>query len=79
MEGSRRLGSGGGAMVWRCFWRGGFGPLEIIETGSVDQATYINILANRFHPWLTDITMHQEKDFIFQEDGASCHTGAYAR
>ncbi|KAG1527110.1 hypothetical protein G6F45_013271 [Rhizopus arrhizus] len=22
---------------------------------------------------------HQERDFIFQEDGASCHTGGYAR
>ncbi|KAG1050385.1 hypothetical protein G6F43_007330 [Rhizopus delemar] len=22
---------------------------------------------------------HQERDFIFQEDGASCHTGDYAR
>ncbi|EIE82733.1 hypothetical protein G6F46_000178 [Rhizopus delemar] len=40
---------GSGAMVWRCFWRGGFGPSEMIDTGSVDQETYINILASRFH------------------------------
>ena len=70
---------GGGAMVWGCFWGGGFGPLEIIDTSSVDQETYINILANRFHPWFTNVTAHQERDFIFQEDGASCHTGGYAR
>ncbi|KAG1487999.1 hypothetical protein G6F54_012320 [Rhizopus delemar] len=44
---------GGGAMVWGCFWGGGFGPLEIIDTSSIDQETYINILANRFHPWFT--------------------------
>ncbi|KAG1540375.1 hypothetical protein G6F47_012045 [Rhizopus delemar] len=69
---------GGGAMVWGCFWGGGFGPLEIIDTSSVDQETYINILANRFHPWFTNVTAHQERDFIFQEDGASCHTGGYA-
>jgi hypothetical protein len=66
-------------MVWGCFWGGGFRPLEIIDTGSVDQETYINILANRFHPWFTNATLHQERDFIFQEDGASCHTGGYAR
>ncbi|KAG1039200.1 hypothetical protein G6F43_012558 [Rhizopus delemar] len=66
-------------MVWGCFWGGGFGPLEIIDTSSVDQEKYINILANRLHPWFTNVTAHQERDFIFQEDGASCHTGGYAR
>ncbi|KAG1619754.1 hypothetical protein G6F45_011671 [Rhizopus arrhizus] len=70
---------GGGAMVWGCFWGGGFGSLEIIDTSSVDQETYINILANKFHPWFTNVTLHQERDFTFQEDGASCHTGGYAR
>ncbi|KAG0933555.1 hypothetical protein G6F62_006609 [Rhizopus arrhizus] len=52
---------------------------EIIETGSVDQETYITILANIFHLWFTDVMMRQERDFIIQEDGASCHTGGYAR
>ncbi|KAG1136097.1 hypothetical protein G6F37_012279 [Rhizopus arrhizus] len=82
MESSKRgkrypQSSGGwnGAMVWE----GGFEPLEIIEAGSVDQETYINILTNRLHPWFTNVTLHQERDFIFQEDGASCHTGGYAR
>ncbi|KAG1452589.1 hypothetical protein G6F46_005487 [Rhizopus delemar] len=72
-------GGGGGAMVWGCFWGGGFGPSEIIDTSSVDQETYIHVLANRFHPWFTNVTAHQERDFIFQEDSASCHTGGYAR
>ncbi|KAG1139611.1 hypothetical protein G6F37_008071 [Rhizopus arrhizus] len=44
-----------------------------------NQETYINILANRFHPWFTNATAHQKRDFIFQEDGASCHTVSYAR
>ncbi|KAG1600267.1 hypothetical protein G6F47_004757 [Rhizopus delemar] len=70
---------GGGAMVWGGFWGGDFGPLEIIDTSSVGQEIYINILANRFHHWFTNVTAHQERDFIFQEDGASCHTGGYAR
>ncbi|KAG1148129.1 hypothetical protein G6F37_003516 [Rhizopus arrhizus] len=43
---------GSGAMVWECFWGGDFGPLGIIDTSSVDQETYINILANRgFEYW----------------------------
>ncbi|KAG1044756.1 hypothetical protein G6F43_011410 [Rhizopus delemar] len=66
-------------MVWGCFWRGGFGPLEIIDTSSVDKEICISILANMFHPWLTNVTLHQERNFIFQKDGASCHTGGYAR
>ncbi|KAG1491846.1 hypothetical protein G6F46_010138 [Rhizopus delemar] len=66
-------------MVWRCFWGEDFGPLEIIDTSSVDQETYINILANRFHPWLANVTVYQERGFIFREDGDSCHTGGYAR
>ncbi|KAG0748413.1 hypothetical protein G6F57_006756 [Rhizopus arrhizus] len=66
---------GDDAMIWGCFWK----PLEIIETGSIDQETYINILTNRFHPWFTNVTMHQERDFIFRLDGASCHTGGYAQ
>ncbi|KAG1355908.1 hypothetical protein G6F62_002215 [Rhizopus arrhizus] len=68
---------GGGAMVWGCFWKGGFGPLEMIDIGSVDQEMYINILTNRFHPWFTNVTVHQERDFIFQKDGTSYHTGGY--
>ncbi|KAG1449819.1 hypothetical protein G6F46_010719 [Rhizopus delemar] len=32
-----------------------------------------------FHPWFTNGTMHQKRDFTFQEDGASCYTGGYAR
>jgi hypothetical protein len=49
------------------------------DTGSVDQEIYVNILANKSHPWFTNATLHQERDFIFQEDGASCHTDGYAR
>ena len=59
------------------FGGGGFGSLEIIDTGSVDQETYINILTNRFHPWFTNVMVHQERDFIFQKDETSYHTGGY--
>ncbi|KAG1373028.1 hypothetical protein G6F60_007696 [Rhizopus arrhizus] len=66
---------GDDAMIWGCFWK----SLEITETGSIDQETYINILTSKFHPWFKNVTMHQERDFIFRLDGASCHTGGYAQ
>ncbi|KAG1457811.1 hypothetical protein G6F46_009052 [Rhizopus delemar] len=47
---STAMCGGDGAMVWGYFWGGGFGHLEMIDTGFVDQETYINTLANRFHP-----------------------------
>ncbi|KAG1140173.1 hypothetical protein G6F37_010243 [Rhizopus arrhizus] len=46
-----------------------------VEGSSYD----ITILANRIHLWFTDVMVHQKRDFIIQEDGASCHTGGYAR
>ncbi|KAG1454057.1 hypothetical protein G6F46_005559 [Rhizopus delemar] len=57
------------------FWGGGFGPLEIIETGSVDQETCINILANRFHPWFTNVTLHQERWLCSMVKGNSPNKG----
>ncbi|KAG1051733.1 hypothetical protein G6F43_006086 [Rhizopus delemar] len=68
-------GGDGGAMVWRCFWGGGFGPLEIIETGSVDQETCINILANMFHPCFTNVTLHQERWLCSMVKGNSPNKG----
>ncbi|KAG2204440.1 hypothetical protein INT47_005231 [Mucor saturninus] len=57
---------------------------HIVETtkwvfidGNVDQTAYVNILASKFHPWFTKLCEKEDRDFIFQEDGASCHTGAY--
>jgi transposase len=68
----------GSVMVWGCFWKGSFGPLVRLE-GGVDQEAYINILSNRFVPWAAQQSEQHNKEFIFQEDGASCHTGHYAR
>ncbi|EIE76076.1 hypothetical protein RO3G_00780 [Rhizopus delemar RA 99-880] len=68
MKGSKRASTvkcgGGDAIVWEYFWGGGFGPLEMIDTGFVDQETCISALDNRFHPWIKNVTMHQEKDFF---------------
>jgi hypothetical protein len=64
-------------MIWSCFWGGGFGPLVIVEE-SVNQDVYIKILAEHFHPWFTKLHEKHDRDFIFQEYGARCHTGGYA-
>jgi hypothetical protein len=61
-------------MIWSCFWAGGFGPL-VLADGSIDQDKYIDTLAQDFHPWYKKLVEDTNKSFIFQEDGASCHTG----
>jgi hypothetical protein len=67
----------GSVMVWSCFWSGSLGPLVVLD-GSIDQDAYINTLAKDFHPWYQNLAEEEGKQFIFQEDGASCHTGKYA-
>ncbi|KAG1474292.1 hypothetical protein G6F56_000444 [Rhizopus delemar] len=44
---------------------------------SVNQDACINILSNKSLPWFVELNGRHGKDFIFQEDGASCHTGGY--
>lgn len=46
--------------------------------GKINQEAYISCLSNHFLPWLEKITSEESRNFIFQEDGASCHTGGYA-
>ncbi|CEG66640.1 hypothetical protein RMATCC62417_03183 [Rhizopus microsporus] len=69
---------GGGVMICSCFHANGFDPLVLVD-GTGDQDKYINILAQSFHPWLAQLCQQEDRDFILQEDGASCHTGGYAR
>lgn len=65
-------------MIWSCFWAGGFGHLVFID-GIVDQNAYVNTLSHqKFLPWFIDLNEKEDRDFIFQEDGATCHTGHYA-
>jgi transposase len=53
------------------------GPLVTLE-GKVDQEKYIDCLKTNFLPWLEKIKTEYGHDFVFQEDGGSCHTGAKA-
>jgi transposase len=68
----------GSVMVWGCFWAGGLGPLVTLK-GKIDQEKYIDCLKTNFLPWLEKIKTEYGHNFIFQEDGASCHTGAKSR
>ena len=68
----------GSVMVWGCFWSGGLGPLVTLK-GSVDQDKYVDCLSQKFLPWLDELKEKHGQDFIFQEDGAPCHTGSYTR
>ncbi|CEP19521.1 hypothetical protein [Parasitella parasitica] len=64
-------------MIWGCFWAGGLGPIVTMK-GSVDQDVYVDCLSNHFLPWFQKLSLEHSKEFIFQEDGAFCHTGKYA-
>ncbi|OAD77007.1 hypothetical protein PHYBLDRAFT_62800 [Phycomyces blakesleeanus NRRL 1555(-)] len=65
-------------MIWSCFWSGGFGLLGLLE-GNVKQEVYVETLSQKFVPWVKNLSEQYQKDFKLQEDGASCHTGAYAK
>ncbi|KAG2191075.1 hypothetical protein INT47_011679 [Mucor saturninus] len=67
----------GSVMIWGCFWVVGLGPLVVMK-GIINQEAYIDCLSNHFLPWLNNITAETSKNFILQEDGASCHAGSYA-
>ncbi|MBM6387041.1 MAG: transposase [Paenibacillus sp.] len=45
----------------------------------MNQDNYVNTLAQAFHPWFRDVIDKTKRAFILQEDGATCHTGNYAR
>ena len=64
-------------MVWGCFWGGGVGPLVTLQ-GNIDQDKYVSCLAENFLPWFEKLSNRTNSHFLFQEDGAPCHTGAYA-
>ncbi|CEP07624.1 hypothetical protein, partial, partial [Parasitella parasitica] len=68
----------GSIMIWRCSWALGFGPIIITMKGSVDQDVYVDCLSNYSLPWLQSLSLEHSKEFISQEDGASCHSGKYA-
>ncbi|GAN07200.1 conserved hypothetical protein [Mucor ambiguus] len=63
-------------MIWSCSWARGFGPLVFVD-GSVDQHAYVDILSKKFLPWFQKLSEDEDTNFIFQKDGAICHTSSY--
>lgn len=69
---------GGSVLIWACFTAAGVGPITVVD-GNMGQDEYVNVLSSTMYPYLRQLTKDQESHgYIFQEDGASCHTGAYA-
>lgn len=59
-------------MVWGCMSRAGVGRLHFVD-GTVNAQKYIQILEASLLPSIDDLV--QDRDaFIFQHDGAACHT-----
>ena len=68
---------GGSVMIWSCFVAGRMGPLVFLD-GSVDQDTYVNCLSQNYIPWFEKLKSdNPNKEYIFQEDNATPHTGSY--
>ncbi|OAC98485.1 hypothetical protein MUCCIDRAFT_115402 [Mucor lusitanicus CBS 277.49] len=59
-------------MLWGCFWAGGFGPLVFVD-GSMNQDAHVNLLAKNVPPWFINLREQDDREFIFQEDGVTCH------
>lgn len=60
-----------GIMVWGCMSAKGLGTLKFIE-GTVNAQKYQDILQESLLPSVA--SLYPGEDYIFQQDGASCHT-----
>jgi transposase len=63
-----------GVMIWGCMARDSIGRLQIMD-GNVNARQYIDrVLEPKLLSSARDIFRQQNPDFIFQQDGAPCHT-----
>jgi hypothetical protein len=61
-------------MIWGCMAREGIGRLQIMD-GNVNARKYIDtVLEKKLMASAKDIFKVDNPDFIFQQDGAPCHT-----
>ena len=65
---------GGKIMVWGCISYHGVGRLAFVEN-TMNTAQYIHILSNNLEQSASDMGL---ASFIFQQDGARCHTSKLA-
>lgn len=63
-----------GLMVWGCVSAEGVGKLQYVD-GIINAVKYQGILENNLLPTITELkSKHPDMNFIFQQDGAACHT-----
>jgi hypothetical protein len=61
-------------MIWGCMARDGIGRLQVMQ-GNVNARQYIDtVLERKLFQSARDIFGQENPDFIFQQDGAPCHT-----
>jgi DDE superfamily endonuclease len=63
-------------MIWGCMTSKGLGSLHFIE-GTMNSTKYTEILRESLIPSITQY--FDNGDFIFQQDGASCHTSKFTK
>jgi len=66
---------GGKLMIWGCISYNEVGNLVFIN-GTMDSGKYINLLANNLKDSANKMGLD---DFVFQQDGAPCHTSKATR
>lgn len=65
-------------MIWSCFVAGKLGLLVFLDC-NVNKDVYVDCLSKKFVPWFRELKdSNPGRNYIFQEDNASLHTGFYA-
>ena len=67
---------GSDVMIWGCIGRRGPGKLHFVE-GTINATAYQHILDTSLPPSIP--ILHPEGEYIFQQDGATCHTARTTR
>lgn len=63
-----------GVMIWGCVSVNGVGKMQFVD-GLINAAKYQEILQNNLIPVLEQLkNANPSTNFVFQQDGASCHT-----
>ena len=61
-------------MVWACIGYNGVGALKIVDN-TLDRIGYVRISSTHLQKSADNLGVGD--DFIFQQDGATCHTAAF--
>lgn len=65
-------------MVWSCISASGCGRIHAVE-GTMNSEQYVKVIKSKLLPTIQDWTTEEHKEWIFMQDGASCHTSRKAK